>query len=218
MSSTQSRKIAESIVPPVSFGAMGLSQFYGPVGSDEERFQVLDAAHQLGCTHWDTSDLYADSEELIGKWFQRTGKRGDIFLASNFGFTDDGIRGDPEYVKHAAEKSLKTLGVDYIDLYYAHRVDSNVPIEYTVQAMAELVKEGKVKYLGLSECSARSLRRAHAVHPIAAIQVEVSPFCLDIFDPKLDLLRTARELGVKVVCYSPLGRGLLTGRFVCFPL
>ncbi|KAJ7176262.1 NADP-dependent oxidoreductase domain-containing protein [Mycena crocata] len=213
MSST--RKIGNASFSGIGFGAMGISSFYGAVESDEERLKVLDAVHAAGCTFWDTADIYGDSEELIGKWFKRTGKRSDIFLATKFGFVaaDFSINGSPAYVKSSAERSLKKLGVDCIDLYYLHRADPNTPIEHTVAAMAELVKEGKVKHLGLSEVSASTLRRAHAVHPIAALQVEYSPFTLDIEDPKIALLATARELGVKIVAYSPLGRGLLTGQY-----
>ncbi|KAJ7314220.1 NADP-dependent oxidoreductase domain-containing protein [Mycena albidolilacea] len=209
------RKIGTSTFPAIGFGAMGISTFYGPVESDEERFKVLDAAHAAGCRFWDTADLYGDSEELIGKWFKRTGKRADIFLCSKFGFRlpSFALDGTPEYVKTATESSLKKLGVDYIDLYYLHRADVNVPIEHTVAAMAEFVKAGKVKYLGLSEVSAATLRRAHAVHPIAAVQVEYAPFTLEIEDPKIGLLAAARELGIQVVAYSPLGRGLLTGQY-----
>ncbi|KAJ6589466.1 Aldo keto reductase [Mycena capillaripes] len=212
MSST--RNIGGSTFSSIGFGAMGISGFYGEVESDEERFKVLDAAHAAGCTFWDTADAYADSEELIGKWFKRTGKRADIFLATKFGFTaDHSVDGSPKYAREAAKVSLAKLGVETIDLYYLHRADTKVPIELTVGAMAELVKEGKVKHLGLSEVSASTLRRAHAVHPIAAVQVEYSPFTLDIEDPKINLLNTARELGVKIVAYSPLGRGLLTGQY-----
>ncbi|KAJ6482299.1 NADP-dependent oxidoreductase domain-containing protein [Mycena vitilis] len=212
MSST--RKLGNSTFSGVGFGAMGISTWYGAVESDEERFKVLDAAHAAGCVFWDTADIYGDSEVLIGKWFKRTGKRDDIFLASKFGFTPSfAIDGSPAYVKAAAELSLKKLGVDHIDLYYLHRADSKTPIEHTIGAMAELVKAGKVKHLGLSEVSAETLRRAHAVHPIAAVQVEYSPFTLDIEDPKIGLLATARELGVQIVAYSPLGRGLLTGQY-----
>ncbi|KAJ6462732.1 NADP-dependent oxidoreductase domain-containing protein [Mycena vitilis] len=209
------RKIGESTFPAVGFGGMGLSSGYGAVESDEERFKVLDAAHAAGCTFWDTADMYGDNEELIGKWFKRTGKRDDIFLCTKFGFTLPAyeVNGTPEYVKTAAESSLKKLGVDHIDLYYLHRADVKTPIEHTVAAMAEFVKAGKVKHLGLSEVSADTLRRAHAVHPIAAVQVEYSPFTLDIEDPKIGLLAAARELGVKIVAYSPLGRGLLTGQY-----
>ncbi|KAJ7670089.1 NADP-dependent oxidoreductase domain-containing protein [Mycena polygramma] len=212
MSST--RKIGNSTFSGIGFGAMGISTWYGAVESDEERFKVLDAAHAAGCVFWDTADIYGDSEVLIGKWFKRTGKRDDIFLASKFGFTPShSIDGSPAYLKAAAESSLKKLGVDHIDLYYLHRADTKTPIEHTVGAMAELVKAGKVKHLGLSEVSAETLRRAHAVHPIAAVQVEYSPFTLDIEDPKIGLLATARELGVQIVAYSPLGRGLLTGQY-----
>ncbi|KAJ6546173.1 NADP-dependent oxidoreductase domain-containing protein [Mycena vulgaris] len=208
------RKIGDSTFSAIGFGAMGISAFYGEVESDEERFKVFDAAHAAGCTFWDSADVYADSEELIGKWFKRTGKRADIFLATKFGFMPDlSVDGRPAHVREAAEASLAKLGVETIDLYYLHRADVKTPIEHTVSAMAELVKEGKVKYLGLSEVSASTLRRAHAVHPISALQVEYSPFTLDIEDPKIDLLNTARELGVQIVAYSPLGRGLLTGQF-----
>ncbi|KAJ7128738.1 Aldo/keto reductase [Mycena epipterygia] len=208
------RKIGDSTFSAIGFGAMGISAFYGQVDSDEERFKVLDAVHAAGCTFWDTADVYADSEELIGKWFKRTGKREDIFLCTKCGMRPDlSINGSPDYVRKAANASLAKLGVESIDLYYLHRADAKVPIEHTVSAMAELVKAGKVKHLGLSEVSASTLRRAHAVHPIAAVQVEYSPFTLDIEDPKINLLNTARELGVKIVAYSPLGRGLLTGQF-----
>ncbi|KAJ6546191.1 NADP-dependent oxidoreductase domain-containing protein [Mycena vulgaris] len=199
------RKIGNSTFPAIGFGAMAISAYYG---------EVFDAAHAAGCTFWDTADVYADSEELIGKWFKRTGKRADIFLATKFGFMPDlSVDGSPERVREAAEASLAKLGVETIDLFYLHRADAKTPIEHTVGAMAELVKAGKVKYLGLSEVSASTLRRAHAVHPIAVVQVEYSPFTLDIEDPKINLLNTARELGVQIVAYSPLGRGLLTGQF-----
>ncbi|KAJ7437595.1 NADP-dependent oxidoreductase domain-containing protein [Mycena galericulata] len=208
------RSIGTSTFSAIGFGSMGISAFYGAVESDEERFKVLDAAYAAGCTFWDTADLYGDSEVLIGKWFKRTGKRADIFLSTKFGFLPDfSFNGAPERVQEAAADSFKKLGVETIDLYYLHRADPKVPIEKTVAAMAELVKQGKVKHLGLSEVSASTLRRAHAVHPIAAIQVEYSPFTLDIEDPKINLLNTARELGVKIVAYSPLGRGLLTGQY-----
>jgi len=211
------RKIAGVSVSAIGFGAMGIAGAYGAVGDDEERFKVLDAAHAAGCTMWDTADLYGDSEELIGKWFKKTGKRDEIFLASKFGFIamtgPKVIDGSPEYARKALDKSLSRLGVDCIDLYYLHRADPSVPIEHTVGAMAEFVKEGKVKHLGLSEVSAATLRRAHAVHPIAAVQVEYSPFTLDIEDPKIALLETCRELGVAIIAYSPLGRGFLSGLY-----
>ncbi|THU95959.1 Aldo/keto reductase [Dendrothele bispora CBS 962.96] len=206
------RKIGNASVNPIGFGAMGISIAYGAVGTDEERLKLLDGVFESGCNHWDTANVYGDSEEVIGKWFKRTGKRDSIFLASKFGITANGARGTPEYVKEQCARSLERLGVDHIDLYYQHRTDPNVPIEKTVAAMAELVKEGKVKYLGLSECTASGLRRAHAVHPISALQIEYSPFALDIEDPKVALLQTARELGVTIVAYSPLARGMIAGQ------
>jgi len=163
-----------------------------------------------------TPQTYGDSEELLGKWFKRTGKRNEIFVATKFGAGSSSgkiIDGSPAYVKEACQKSLKKLGVDYIDLFYAHRADPTVPIEHTVGAVAELIKEGKVKYIGLCECNGDTLRRAHKVHPISAIQIEYSPFTLDCEDPKIGALAAARELGVTVFAYSPLGRGLLTGKY-----
>jgi len=207
------RKIGQHDVSEIGYGTMGLSAYYGKAKPDEESFQVLDAALNEGCTFWDTADIYGDSEDLLGRWFKRTGNRDKIFLATKFGITPEGTNGTPEYVRSAFEKSLKRLGVEIVDLYYLHRADKNVPIEVTVKAMAELVKEGKVRYLGLSEISANTLRRAHAIHPIAAVQVEYSPFSLDIEDEKIGLLNACRELGVTIVAYSPLGRGLLTGSF-----
>ncbi|KAI6019787.1 NADP-dependent oxidoreductase domain-containing protein [Pisolithus orientalis] len=210
------RNIGDTDVSAIGFGAMGLSAFYGPTEPDEERFKVLDAALDYGCTLWDTANAYGDSEELIGKWFTRTGKRDRIFLATKFGFDiskPSGINGSPEHAEACLEASLSRLCVETIDLYYLHRPDPEVPIEVTVGAMAKSVKAGKVKYLGLCECSANTLRRAHAVHPIAALQVEYSPFTLDIEDPKIGLLQTARELGITIVAYSPVGRGLLTGQY-----
>ncbi|KAJ3573407.1 hypothetical protein NP233_g2449 [Leucocoprinus birnbaumii] len=202
MPSMPTRKIGNDDVAELGLGLMGLSAFYGQVESDEERFKFLDTAVEDGWTNWDSSDIYGDNEDLIGKWFKRTGNRDKIFLATKFGIviTAAGTRridGTPET----------------IDLYYVHRADASTPIEKTVGAMAELVKEGKIRYLGLSEVSAATLRRAHAVHPIAAVQVEYSPFTLDIEDDKIALLKTCRELGVAVVAYSPLGRGLLTGQY-----
>jgi len=204
-------------IPALGFGAMGLSAFYGNPESDEDRFKVLDRAYELGQLHWDSADGYMDSEDLIGKWFKRTGKRNDVFIATKFGIViKDGNMGfdsSPEYAKQACESSLKRLGVDCIDLYYNHRPDMKTPIEKTVEAMVELKKEGKIRYLGLSEVSADTLRRACKVHHIDALQVEYSPFCLDIEDPKLGILKTCRELGIAVIAYSPLGRGLLTGQY-----
>ncbi|KAJ7464314.1 NADP-dependent oxidoreductase domain-containing protein [Mycena galericulata] len=213
MPSIPHRKIGGASVPAIGFGVMGLSIAYGATESDEERLKVLDAAYTAGTTFWDTANIYGDSEDIIGKWFKlNPDKRSKIFLATKFGFTMTGIRGDPEYVKEQCNQSLKRLGVEYIDLYYQHRVDANTPIEKTVGAMAELVKEGKVKYLGLSECTAAGLRRAHAVHPIAALQIEFSPIVLEVEKAPLDLVKTARSLGTKIIAYSPLGRGFLTGQ------
>ncbi|KAJ7159625.1 Aldo keto reductase [Mycena filopes] len=212
--STATRQIGRATFSAIGFGAMGLSGYYGAVESDEERFKVLDAAHAAGCTFWDTANIYADSEELLGKWFKRTGKRADIFLATKFGFKPDmSADGTPENLRASASASFQKLGVDTIDLFYLHRADAKVPIETTIAAMAWRSSAGKVKHLGLCEVSASTLRRAHAVHPIAAVQVEYSPFTLDIEDPAINLLNTARELGVRIVAYSPLGRGLLTGQY-----
>ncbi|KIP07651.1 hypothetical protein PHLGIDRAFT_70777 [Phlebiopsis gigantea 11061_1 CR5-6] len=213
MSVLPTRKLGKDLVTSIGYGAMGISALYGPVDSMADRLKFLDELYARGCTNWDTANVYGDSEVLIGKWFQKTGRRNEIFLASKFGITGDVIRpsnGEPEYVKACMEQSLKRLGVDYVDLYYLHRPDIKVPIEKTVGAMAELVKEGKTRYLGLSECSSSTIRRAHAVHPIAAVQMEYSLFTLDI---EADILKTCRELGIAVVAYSPLGRGLLTGQY-----
>ncbi|KAF8605286.1 Aldo keto reductase [Ceratobasidium sp. AG-I] len=211
--SIPTRRIGKHQVSALGFGAMTIGGIaYGQGGqSDEERFKVLDKLLELGCTNWDTADVYGDSEELIGKWFKRTGKRNEIFLATKFALTPTGVRGTPEYVKEASARSLEKLGIDTIDLYYVHRIDSSVPIESTMGALVELVNAGKIRYIGLSEPSPATLRRAHKVHPIAAIQVEYSPFMLDI-EAKGHLLETARELGITVIAYSPLGRGLLTGQ------
>lgn len=169
---------------------MGMTQSYISFGGfdEEESFRTLDAAHEMGITFWDTADMYGpeSNERLLGEWFKRTGKRTDIFLATKFANTyEDGkltfkVRGDRDYVKFACQKSLERLGVDTIDLYYQHRVDWHTAIEETVAAMVELKNEGKIRYLGLSECSAATLRRACKVHPIAAAQV--SSFVLSDVD------------------------------------
>lgn len=199
-------------VTALGFGTMGLSAFYGAPESDEKRFKILDRAYELGQTNWDSADVYQDSEDLLGKWFERTGKRDEIFLATKFAHKADfSIDSSPEYVKQACDTSLKRLGTKWIDLYYCHRVDKKTPIEKTVQAMAELKKEGKIKYLGLSEISSDTLRRAEKIHHIDAIQIEYSPYAIDIEHPAIALLKTCRELGVAVVAYSPLGRGFATG-------
>ncbi|KAK8074471.1 ATP-dependent RNA helicase DBP9 [Apiospora hydei] len=207
-------------IPAVGFGLMGASVGYGATDSDETRLKLLDRAWELGCTNWDTADVYGDSEDVVGKWLKlHPERRADIFLATKFGLHVRGSEGiivdsTPEYCEKAVEQSLKRLGVDQIDLYYVHRADPEVPIEKTVRAMKQLVEQGKVKYLGLSEVSSATLRRAHAIHPISAVQVEYNPWTLDIEQESgTHLLATARELGVAVVAYSPLGRGMLTGRY-----
>lgn len=206
-------------VSAIGFGVMGLGGVsYGPAGADEERFAVLDRAWELGCTFWDSSDMYGDSEVLIGKWFKlHPERRGDVFLATKFAIkmSPDGIGMDssPEYCRQACERSLQKLGIDCIDLYYIHRLDEKTPIEKTIQEMVKLKSEGKIKHFGISECSSSSLRRAHAVHPISAVQVEYNPWDLAIEnDEGTNLLATCRELGVATVAYSPLGRGILTGQ------
>ncbi|KAL8407066.1 hypothetical protein RB596_009620 [Gaeumannomyces avenae] len=207
-------------VAAMGFGTMSLGIGFGsgPTASDEERLAVLDRAWELGATHWDTADVYGDSEDLMGKWFRlHPERRNDIYLATKFSMRlgADGTWGfntSPEYCRTSCESSLRRLGVDHIDLFYIHRLNPDVPIEKTMAVMAELVSEGKVRQLGISECSSRSLRRAHAVHPIAAVQVEYNPFDLAIEGAEgTHLLQACRELGVSVVCYSPLSRGLMTG-------
>ncbi|KAI8142099.1 auxin-induced protein [Fennellomyces sp. T-0311] len=216
-STTELRQLGKNgpQVNPLGLGCMGMSSYYGPF-DDNESIRVLEKSIELGYTFWDTADLYGNglNERLLSQVLKK--HRDQVFLCSKFGHVLDpetgkmlGISGKPDYVRFACEKSLERLGVDVIDLYYQHRVDSTTPIEETVSAMAELVKEGKVRYLGLSECSADTLRRAYKVHPITAVQVEYSPWALDIENN--GVLEAARELGVAVVAYSPLGRGILTG-------
>ncbi|GBC30596.1 uncharacterized protein OCT59_015784 [Rhizophagus irregularis] len=203
-------------ISAIGLGCMGMSEFYGSA-DEQENINVLNRAIELGSTFWDTSDIYGNgaNEILLSKVLKD--KRDKVFLCTKFGSLRNsngaflGVSGKPEYVRQACEKSLKRLGVDYIDLYYQHRMDPNTPIEDTVGALAELVKEGKVKYIGLSECSAETLRRAHKVHPIAAIQMEYSPWTIDI--KKNGIMEACRELGVTIVAYSPLGRGFLTGKY-----
>ncbi|CAG9954630.1 unnamed protein product [Clonostachys rosea f. rosea IK726] len=202
-------------IPRLGLGLMGMSLMYGPTTSDSERFAVLDRALDLGANHWDSADMYNDNEELIGKWFKRTGKRDQIFLATKFGIVKNvpdysKVDSSAAYCRKACEESLRILGTDYIDLYYMHRANPETPIEETVRAMAELKAEGKIKHIGLSEITASTLRRACKVAQIDAIQVEYSAFVLDIENTG-GILETARELGVTVVAYSPLGRGILTG-------
>jgi aryl-alcohol dehydrogenase-like predicted oxidoreductase len=198
---------------------MGMSEFYGP-GDEAESSATLHRALDLGCTFLDTADMYGPykNEELVGRAIK--GRRDQVVLATKFGIVRDdknrmvrGISGKPEYVRQACDGSLRRLGVDTIDLYYQHRVDPSVPIEDTVGAMADLVRTGKVRHLGLSEAGAATLRRAHAVHPIAALQSEYS---LWTRDPEDEMLAVCRDLGVCFVAYSPLGRGFLTGQIKRF--
>lgn len=203
------------IVSEIGLGCMGMSEFYGP-GDEEESLRTIHLALELGVTFLDTADMYGPftNEVLVGKAI--AGERERVVLATKFGNerlpdgTRLGINGTPEYVRKACDASLQRLGVDTIDLYYQHRVDRSTPIEETVGAMAELVQAGKVKYLGLSEASPATIRRAHAVHPITALQSEYSLWSRD---PEGELLSTLRELGIGFVPYSPLGRGFLTGQF-----
>jgi aryl-alcohol dehydrogenase-like predicted oxidoreductase len=194
---------------------MGMSEFYG-ARDEEEALATIHRALDLGVIFLDTADMYGPftNEKLIGRAI--ASRRDEVVLATKFGNVRAengerlGIDGSPEYVRNACDASLQRLGVDHIDLYYQHRVDQTVPIEETVGAMAELVQQGKVRHLGLSEASPQTIRRAHAVHPITALQTEYS---LWTRDPEAEVLPTVRELGIGFVAYSPLGRGFLTGRF-----
>jgi aryl-alcohol dehydrogenase-like predicted oxidoreductase len=215
--SIETRKLGAA-GPEVSaegLGCMGMSEFYGSADQTEAK-SVIWRALDLGVTFLDTADMYGPftNEELVGKAI--SGRREEVVLATKFGNVRGengerlGVRGDPEYVRRCCEDSLRRLGVERIDLYYQHRVDPEVPIEETVGAMAELVAAGKVAHLGLSEAAPETIRRAHATHPIAALQTEYSLWSRD---PEEELLPTVRELGIGFVAYSPLGRGFLTGRF-----
>lgn len=202
-------------VSSVGLGCMGLSEFYGAPVPDDDGVRLLHEAVDRGVTHFDTAEIYGigRNESLVGKAL--ADRRDGLVIATKFGPRRDpgaprGVDGSPANVKRASEGSLSRLGLDHIDLYYLHRVDPDTPIEETVGAMARLVEEGKVRALGLSEASAETLRRAHAVHPITALQTEYSLFSRDVEE---GILPTCRELGVTLVAYSPLGRGLLTGRW-----
>lgn len=200
-------------VPAIGLGCMGMSDFYGS-SSEAENLRVLDHAVSLGCTFWDTADMYGPftNERLLARAMD--GRRDQIILATKFGVSRgedgswQGIKGGADYVRACCDASLKRLGTDHIDLYYQHRVDPKTPIEETVGAMAELVHAGKVRYLGLSEADADTLARAHAVHPISALQTEYSLWSREV---EAEILPTIQRLGVGFVAYSPLGRGFLSG-------
>jgi aryl-alcohol dehydrogenase-like predicted oxidoreductase len=200
-------------VPAIGLGCMGMSDFYG-TSSEAQNLSVLERAAAIGCTFWDTADIYGPftNEILLSKALK--GRRDKITLATKFGISRgedgswQGIKGGAEYVKASCDASLKRLGTDYIDLYYQHRLDPETPIEETVGAMAELVKAGKVRYIGLSEADTETIVRAHQVHPLSALQTEYSLWTRDV---ETDILPTLRKLNIGFVAYSPLGRGFLSG-------
>ena len=212
------RTLGDLTVSPIGLGCMGMSAFYGTT-DEPEAIATIHRALELGCTFLDTAELYGPytNEQLLGKAL--AGRRDEVTIATKFGIrwapTEDQplrrvIDGSPENVRRSIDASLERLGTDHVDLYFQHRIDPGTPIEETVGALAELVAEGKVRHIGLSEASAETIRRAHAVHPITAVQTEYSLWSRDV---EADVLPTLRELGIGLVAYSPLGRGFLSGRF-----
>jgi aryl-alcohol dehydrogenase-like predicted oxidoreductase len=215
--SVESRNLGSEglVVSELGLGCMGMSEFYG-TGDEDESVATIRRALDLGVTFLDTADMYGPftNEKLVGKAIE--GRRDEVVLATKFGNVRGengerlGISGDPDYVRKACDASLGRLGVDHIDLYYQHRVDPETPVEETWGAMKELVEAGKVRYLGISEAASETIRKAHSVHPVSALQSEYSLFTRDVED---EILPTVRELGIGFVPYSPLGRGFLTGRW-----
>lgn len=198
------------LVSAIGLGCMGLSAFYSNRIDDPQK--VLAKSLELGCNFWDTADIYMDNEIELSKILKDRKK--EVFLATKFANTPNGPNGKPEYVFEALDRSLSRLQLPSFELYYMHRMDTSTPIEDTMNAIVKKLKEGKYKYIGLSECSAETLRRAHKIHPISCVQMEYSPWTLDIENN--GVLATCRELGIAIVAYSPLGRGFLTGKYKKF--